>query len=205
MTKDLQDKYGSVSEPYWGEVWITGGGSSFYDFDFKHFAGNRVLAVNDTIHQLVLASVPVGRSLVPYELSSFSLDNRWVRRNKHLLGHSEGLIKEKFVALPLETWPECADIPGVTYLQWSNADGLSDDPGVICTGGNSGYGAINVAYLKRSKMIHLVGFDMNPIDNTEYLYWARAFRTMLPQLRKQGVTVLNHNKQSYIDAFLKIG
>jgi len=36
---------------------------------------------------------------------------------------------------------------------------LSDDPGAICSGGSSGFGAVNLAWLKRSRRMILLGFD----------------------------------------------
>jgi hypothetical protein len=114
---------------------------------------------------------------------------------------SEEFTGEKYLAVPLETWPECGGVPGAVYLRRSHEAGLSNDPGALCTGGNSGYAAINLAYLKGAETIHLVGYDMDPKMDDKYRQWIPRFRTMLPQLRRKDVTVLNHNKNSFIDAF----
>lgn len=183
--------YGIVSPPYWDEVVIVAGGPTAHSFDFSAVRG-RVLAVNDAI--LLLDHLKTA-------VAVFSLDHRWIRRHRDFLCRFEG---EKYLALPLETWPDCGGIPGATYLQWSHADGLSEDPGFICTGYNSGYGAINLCTLKGARIIHLVGYDMDPASGEKFNHWIPRFRTMLPQLREKGIMVLNHNPSSFIDAFPKV-
>jgi hypothetical protein len=182
--------YGHVSSPpYWDEVVIVAGGPSARSFDFSTVRGKALLAVNDSI--LLLDHLKTA-------VAVFSLDHRWIRRHRDFLSRFEG---ERYLALPLETWPDCGGIPGTTYLQWSHADGLSEDPGFICTGCNSGYGAINLAFLKGARSIFLVGYDMDPTGKPIFSRWAPLFRNMLPQLKARGVRVVNLNPQSYIDAF----
>ena len=186
--------YAIVSPPFWDneEVWILGGGPSANTFDFQRIRRcHRIVSVNGW-----KASACGGR--LP---AIFSLDNHWIRRHRTALWHYRG---EKYFALPLETWPECGGIRNAVYLQWSHADGLSDQPDTICCGCNSGYGAINLAYLKHAKVIHLVGFDMDPNDKEEFRTWAPLFRNMLPQLNARGTQVLNHNPDSFIDAFQRV-
>ncbi len=183
----------------WGEeVWIVGGGRSADDFlNWRNLEGARVLAVNDRCFP---ASVIYGSCF-------FSVDNVWVRRNKSFLSQFREEA-ETYLALPQETWPDVAGIPGVKYLRPAFEDGLSIDPCVLRVGGNSGYGALNLAVLKGAKRINLIGFDMDPGDpvNGEfYRQWAPRFRTMLPQLKNLGVTVLNRSVDSHIDAFSKVG
>ena len=150
------------------------------------------MAVNDAV-DLFPADLP--------GLVVFSLDNCWVRRRKLFLSRCSA---EKYLALPLDTWPDCGGIPGVTYLQWGHGEGLSEDPRVLNTGGNSGYAAINLAYLKQATRIDLLGFDMDPSEKSEYTFWIAAFRTMLPQLKARGVEIFNHSPSSHIDAFPRV-
>jgi hypothetical protein len=181
------------SNQNWRETWIIGGGPSAGSFDLESLRGKNILAVNDSIDRLL--------SLVPPELPPvFSLDNRWIRRRLDFLASYSG---EKYLAVPLDTWPDCGGIPDATYLRWSHADGLSEDPEVVCTGCNSGYAAVNLAYLKGAQEIHLVGYDMDPKDNDAYEYWASLFHTMLPKLNARGVRVTNHNPRSFVTAFPK--
>jgi hypothetical protein len=172
-------------------VFVVGGGPSAGSLDLARLRGKRILAINDMSHRLLLLGVSTS-------VAAISLDNNWVRRNRDFLAAFPG---EKFVALPLETWPECGGIEGVTYLKWGYGVGLSEDPAVINTGGNSGYGAINLAYLKGARRIFLIGFDMDPLSNPLHPQWARRFRTTVPQLAARGVEVWNLNPRTSIDAF----
>jgi hypothetical protein len=172
------------------------GGPSARSFDLNLLSGKTVVAVNDAVFRLeahAFAVAPI--------LSICSLDNTWIRRHRDYLSSFAG---EKFFALPLETWPDCARIPGATYLQWSHQSGLSEDPGFLETGGHSGYGAVNLAYLKRARSIHLVGYDLDPSEKSHFEEWAKAYGSMIPQLQKRGVAAHNHNPKSFITAFPKV-
>lgn len=95
--------------------------------------------------------------------------------------------------------------------------GYSDDPAVICTGGNSGYQAVHIAALGGAKRIILLGFDMRskggkshffgdhpaPLTNEPQVWpqFVAAFRTLAPELKKRGVEVLNCTEGSALDAF----
>ena len=96
------------------------------------------------------------------------------------------------------------DLPGVKYSLWGYGKGLSNDPEHIKTGCNSGYAALNLAYLKGSQEIHLIGYDMNPADNDQYQFWAPLFLDTVEQFKVRGTKVLNHNPSSSIDAFPRV-
>jgi hypothetical protein len=178
---------------YWDSVCIVAGGPSAQDVPISFLRRQRrLLLVNDAALRL--------HSLNPMS-SFFSLDHNWVRRHRDFL---TGFPGEKFVALPLETWPDCGGIPGVTYLGWDYDSGLSEDPTKINTGGNSGYGALGLAYHKRAKNIFLVGYDMDPATDAKFERWASLFCTTRKQFRKAGTLVWNCNENSFIDAFPKI-
>lgn len=103
----------------------------------------------------------------------------------------------------------------VYVLKNAGGDGLSLDPGGICTGSNSGYQAINVAVLAGAKRVLLVGYDMqyagertHSHDGHEhrqhvsvYHEFAVRFGTMAPALEQLGVAVLNCTPRSRITAF----
>ena len=139
--------------PYYPEVWVVGGGPSSKLFDPARLTGKVVLLVNDALSLFSSAQMRLFRAAV-----AVSVDNDWIRRRRPLLKSFDG---EKYFALPLETWPDCGGITGAVYLQRGPARELSDDPAFLNTGGNSGYSAINLAYLKGAREIHLIGFDMN--------------------------------------------
>ena len=184
--------YSTVSFPYWPEVWIVAGGPSARRFDFGKLKNKRVLCVNESILSLLGANLAFAPSV-------FSLDHHWVYRRRDFLAGHQG---EKFVSLPLETWPECDGIPRVTYLRHSTEQGLSDNPGVI-HGLESGYGAINLAYLKRAREIHLVGYDMDPAENEKWGWWLPRYGRVAVDLAARGVKVVNHNLLSHVEAFEK--
>jgi hypothetical protein len=182
----------SVSTPFWDSVCIVAGGPSAQDVPISFLRRQRrLLLVNDAALHL--------SSLGP-AVAVFSLDNHWVRRNRDFLATFQG---EKFVALPLETWPDCGGIPGVTYLDWDYDQGLNDDPTKINTGCNSGYGALGIAWHKRAREIFLVGYDMDPTTDVKYFDWIPRFRAAAKQFRAMEVPVWNLNPASHVDAFLK--
>jgi hypothetical protein len=174
----------------WNTVWIIGGGKSREAFDLSLLRGDRVIAINGAV------------DFYPRADTVFSIDANWIYKNRSFLERFSG---EKYVALPADYTPDSiASIPGVVYYGWSHADGLSDDPKILCVGCNSGYAAINLAYLKGSREIHLIGYDMNPGDLESYAYWAPRFSQMIPQLKAKDVRVYNHNPDSYISSFEKV-
>jgi hypothetical protein len=174
----------------WSEVYIVGNGPSAARLLPMVPAGANVLCLNDAVFH-------VGR-LNRHNVAFFTLDKDWVRAHKDFLAVAR---IEKHVALPLETWPDCAGIPGVRYYGWSHMEGLSDDPDVIATGQNSGYGALGICWHKGTKVIHLIGYDMDPAADPSYKFWAPFFAHALPQLDARGVKVWNHNGASYVTAF----
>jgi len=202
---ETQRSYGSVSSPLWHDraAYVIGGGPSLRGVNLEPLRGRAVIAVNDSALRLPWASV------------LFSLDREWVRNRSSDIEKFEG---EKYLAVDPE---ELGYINGVTYLQRCRDPGLSEYPSMICMGGNSGYAAFNVAFLKQTKMIFLLGFDFKcGEDQASHWYdkyewwtseaarywprWAKHFSTALPQLRKHGVSVFNCSMDSRISAFPKI-
>ena len=176
---------------YWsGEVWIVGNGPSAARLLPTIPDGASVLCINDAVFHVMW--------LRRHDLAFFTLDKDWVRAHKEWLACWQG---EKHVALPLETWPDCGGLPGVKYYGWSHAEGLSDDPAVIATGQNSGYGALGICWHKGTKVIHLIGYDMDPAANPNYKFWSAFFVNALPQLDARGAKVINHNRFSHVTAF----
>jgi hypothetical protein len=49
----------------------------------------------------------------------------------------------------------------VRFLRRLDTTALSDDPHTVYSGGSSGFGALNIAWLKRAKRIVLLGFEYN--------------------------------------------
>ena len=182
---EANSNYATVCSPWWSSVFIVAGGPSAHSVNWQCLWGRTVLAVNDAA------------LLVPSATAVFSLDNQWIIRRRAFL---ESFAGEKYLAVPLDTFPACGGITGARYLQWAYSPGLSTDPTRINTGGNSGYAAINFAYLKRARVIYLAGYDMNTNED-KFAQWIPRFRTMLTQLNRDGVEVWNLNPRSAVDAF----
>jgi hypothetical protein len=93
-----------------------------------------------------------------------------------------------------------------------------EQPGVIGSGGNSGFQALNLAVQWGARRILLIGFDMsarsgvhwygrnagtgrsNP-DEINFRRWRAAFATTPPVLNKLGVVVVNCSPISTLDCF----
>jgi hypothetical protein len=94
---------------------------------------------------------------------------------------------------------------------------LSDVPGVIGDGGNSGFQALNLAVQFGARRIGLVGFDMradgglhwhgrhdrglnNPTGDL-FVRWRRVLDGVAPRLASLGVEVLNLSRVSALTAY----
>jgi hypothetical protein len=99
---------------------------------------------------------------------------------------------------------------------------LFDEPGVIGSGGNSGFQALNLAAQFGAARVLLIGFDMhsgngvhwygrnvgrdmrNPIDHN-YLRWRAAFNKQSRVLRAMGIEVVNASPDSALVCFERRG
>jgi hypothetical protein len=92
--------------------------------------------------------------------------------------------------------------------------------GVDCVhfGGNSGYQAINLAYLWGAKRIILLGFDCKPVDGKDhwfgqhekgltqvqpYQLWLNNFTQLAKDLQARGVEVINASPDTALQCFNK--
>lgn len=192
-------RFGSVCSPYWTETFIVGGGPSLNRFNFELLRGRTTLAVNDAAVAL------------PWATALFSLDATWIKKRREFLPTFAG---ERYLAPPDG---DPMDIDGVICLRRSHDPGLSFDPDVVCLGGTSGYGALNVAVLKKSRRIWLLGFDYTGTQHwfpqypwhhngNEGYYpgWAEKFRDARTALYKRRVEVFTVGLGSRVDAFPRI-
>ena len=192
-------RYGSVSEPWWSEAFLIGGGPSLRGFDFGLLRSRTTAAVNDAVLYL------------PWATALFSLDVQWIQNRRQEI---TGFAGEKFLAPPENDEP---GLPGVVYLRRARYPGLSNNPTQLCLGGNSGYAALNLAYLKRARVIALLGYDFcidggshhwhegyrwAPSSGQHHLQeWAREFEVAAKLLQADGVRVINVGLGSRIEAF----
>jgi hypothetical protein len=201
MIAEKKLTYGTVCSPWWDDrpLYIVGGGPSLTGFDFARLRG-RILTVNESLLYLLSVNLPPD--------AVFSMDNNWARHRFCEMSRFRG---EKYLAVQEFYWPYVDQ--AATMLARVRRSGLSDDPGAIHICGTSGYGALNLAYLKRAREVYLLGFDMAgghwhpepawgggiPLDP-----WAAAFDDAAVQLRAAGVRVWNCSPDSKITAFPKI-
>ena len=196
--------FGKIEPPYWNDrpVVIVGGGPSLKNVDFRWFNSSRthVLCVNQAMLD------------VPACTTGISIDFDFVHHRR------ERLAQLKF---PLYVAMNTYDDPIENAINLKRLwDGkLSDDPETLISGGSSGYAALNLAYLKRAKLIYLFGFDygadaghhyhheytwFNNVNNLSWKHWAIAYHSMLPQLRDRGVRVINATTNSNITVFTRM-
>ena len=109
--------------------------------------------------------------------------------------------------------------PGVYQMKMGNRQGLSKEWPILCWGGNSGYQAINLAYLLGYERILLLGYDMkerngnshwhrdhnfqgstNPCAGT-FSGWLRDFKTLAEAIRHTGVKVINCTRDTALHCF----
>lgn len=197
----IADKYSSVTSPYWDEVFIVGGGRSLEGFDFTLLKDKFTVGVND-------AAFAADTNVV------FSLDKIWCQHRTDKLRKS---TKEIHLAMPNNYEYEKFGVEHAKYYLRGRGSGLSTRPEIL-NGLNSGFGALNLAFLKRAKVIILLGFDMkvegkvhwhkgynwsDGHSNKKYQRWAKDFNNASVQLKQSGILVYNTSLDSYLQCFKK--
>ena len=197
-----------VGEPYWSDVtvYIVGGGTSLRGFDFDQIRDKGLLlGVNDGAYY---ADADV----------LFSLDASYARKRWSFVRD----FQESWLALaPGHVVRKEEGAEHVNIVERRRGNYLSEHSAYI-NGVNSGFGALNLAFLKRASKIVLLGFDMNtdeqgnihfhdgyPWENDAkrtaryYHKWARPFEEAVHQLSKAGIEVINASPESRIEGFPK--
>lgn len=182
---------------------MIGGGPSLRGFNFDLLKSRVTVGVNDAAINL------------PWVTALFTADPTWVGNRRRQIGEFKG---ERYIA---QTASRPRDIPGVVYLTKLRDSGLSVVPTAVRIGGTSGSAALNLAFLKKAKVIVLLGYDYgcnsrqdrhwhstqnwgNPVNMGVWKLWAQLYSTLVPQLAAAGVTVINACPTSQIKAFPKI-
>lgn len=189
-------------EPIWeGEtVYIIGGGPSLIGFDWTRLSGKRTIAVNKSI-----LSYPNADAM-------YWTDSRVYGWNKSEIDKFKG---PKYTIRHHVTYPT-----DVKILRKSNKFGLEDSKDAICHGNNSGYAAINLAYLLGAKRIILLGYDMKndgsrghyhdgyPVPVTgNNIYkdqFIPGFQIIADLLRQKNIEVYNASMTSALTVWPKI-
>lgn len=156
----------------------------------------RVIAINNTLE------------LAPFADIHYSCDAMWWRT---YWGRFEGFAGRRMGLAH-------ADLPaGVEPRQHRNAPGLGLD--LIHTGNNSGYQAINVAFLEGATTIVLLGYDMQSAGQhwhaphpTPLANFSRGmpelcrpkFSPLAHDLRARGVRCINASRATALECFERI-
>lgn len=169
-------------------------------FDFDRLRGKVVVAVNGAVARL------------PWATACFSADRTWINNSREML---RGFVGEIYFAIA-ETDPLLQE--KVHYLRRSRSTAFSTDPTIVHVPSTSGYGALNLVYLKGAREIILLGYDYCGVGHWHGMYawksstdqavwsqWATCYRSTLGQLQAAGIRVINASPDSKIDAFEKCG
>lgn len=117
--------------------------------------------------------------------------------------------------------PDFIDHPQVKQLHNFGQKGMSEDPSGLYHGNNSGYQAIQLAYLFGAKRIILLGYDMQVVNGKTHWHNdnpipANAFqqeieKSFLPfyglladKLQEKGIQVINATPDSALEVFPKM-
>lgn len=105
---------------------------------------------------------------------------------------------------------------GLKYVRSARVKGLSITPGLINQGANSGYQAMNLAFLAGAVRLILLGFDMREIAGKHHFFgdhpptikrvmpykaWVEAFNPIARDLTAQNVEVINCTPGSALKVF----
>lgn len=145
--------------------------------------------------------------LAPWADALYACDARWWDDNI-------AAVRE---ATSAELWTQEASAAKRHGLQWikgRRADGLGRD--VVHLGGNSGYQAINLAYIWGARRIILLGFDMQHTGGKGHWHedhpgkkgvkppvrnWVPRFTQLAEDLEREGVLVVNATRQTALKCF----
>jgi len=201
--------FGCITEHFDQPVYIIGGGTSIKGFNFGRLEGQGYrLGVNKTAFWTKCDGM-------------FSLDQHFVRMHRSDIEEFAKSGGDVWLAVPTNEDGH-KPIEGATYLIRDRNKGLSADPKRIF-GVNSGYGALNIAFLKRAPSVALLGLDMqysksgethchegyswHNTKSHEWMcrFWSRSFNEAAIQCREAGVEVINFvgDPESKITAFPK--
>ena len=186
-------------------VILIAGGPSLRDFDFAHITpllrrGAISVAVNDSLVKCHWADVVI------------TIDSIWIGKRSQLLRKFTG---EKILCVD-ETRAKFQS--GIRYIRRDSSSRLSDNMGVICTGGNSGFAALGMAMMRgagtEGGKILMLGYDMNGPGHfhdgyewksrygaKDYPRWARGFGSLALEATDLGIRVINCNSKSAIRCF----
>lgn len=186
-------------------VFIIGGGPSVRDAPLELIHHRKVIGCNQAFE------------LGPWVDVCFFADCRWFRWNHEAL--------RDFAGLKLTLCQRLEDGTGVRRLQRVTGMGISQKPGCIAWNGNTGAGAINLAWHLGSRSVVLIGFDMKltpdapckghnwhdkhqrfhtPKGDIYRMRFLPRFQRVAQDAKKLGIKVYNANPESALEEFPKM-
>lgn len=192
----------SKVEPIWlGEtVYIIGGGPSLSDFKWNRLNGKKTIAINKSILSYPQADIMYWTDSRVYGWYKKEIDK--FKGLKYTIRHHHSYTGD------------------IKVLKRGNKFGLEEAKDTLAHGNNSGYAAINLAYLLGAKKIILLGYDMKndgkrghyhdgypaPVtgDNIYKEQFIPGFNVLADLLKAKNITVLNASPQSSLTVWPKI-
>jgi hypothetical protein len=149
---------------------------------------------------------------VPFAQVLYAADREWWEYHK-FVPQFEG---EKWTQHKgAKQWPTRANGMGLRVIRSAPSPGVSLEPGLVHTGANSAFQAMNLAVLAGASRVLLLGCDMKGrhwFGNhpgklhrpSPYSRFRKAFEGAAPQLVQLGVEVINCSPISAIQAYPKM-
>jgi hypothetical protein len=166
----------------------------------------RVIAINNTWE------------LAPWADALWATDASWWIQHEGV----PAFRGSKFALKAIIGNPQTQRVKGLPFyddvhvLRHVGREGLSADPAAICSGGNGGYAAINLAVHLGASRILLLGYDCqfgpkgekhwhgdHPAGATtmDFPLWLTRYATLATLLARRGVSVVNCSRQTAIPSF----
>lgn len=202
--------FGFVEPPYWDDTptYIVGGGPSLAGFDFNRLRGlGHIVGVNQSIWD------------APSECG-VTVDHPFVRNRAEQLRE---YAKQRPLYLSVGNDWQKSGLPSIedaTYLWSVPTPGLSTECEYLHKGATSGYAALGIAVLKKTRRIFLLGFDYKTINSRHHYHnnhpwhhkandqswavWARRYEPAARDCQNLGIEVFNCSPESELPYFKKI-
>jgi len=189
-------------EPLWlGEtVYIIGGGPSLENFNWNNLIGKKTIAINKSILSYPNANILYWTDSRVYGWYKNEIDN--------------------FSGLKVTIRDHVTYTDDIKIMKKGNKYGLEEAKDTLCHGNNSGYAAINLAYLLGAKKIVLLGYDMRNVgtkghyhggypvpatgDNVYKDQFIPGFKILADLLKEKKIEVYNASIHSALTVWPKI-
>lgn len=161
------------------------------------------------VQHLVTIAINDSYQLAPWADYHYFCDSKWQK------WHCDREDYQSFQGVRITQ--DVVDEPGVIRIAGKHDKGVSESPEVIHYGSNSGFQALNIAYLMGASRILLLGYDMKVAKNgkahwfgdhpdkvrSSYLGWLSNFSVAADQLKGK-VEVINCSPDSALQCFPKM-